>query len=751
MAPVNILSLNVKGLNSPRKRHLLFRELKRKSVDIALLQEIRIPKTAAFRLSDPAYSRVFLLCATPKRNGVVVLIQTSCLITITDSHTDDIGRCVLVSGTVSGQKYTFASVYGPNTPDADFWSSTHSFISSHATGHVVLGGDFNATLCPPIDRSTSHNDQTSHIPSLQDKQFYNFVHHAGYIDVWRVQHPSVKDYTYFSPVHYTYSRIDCILTSASCLPLVISSSIGSITWSDHADVSLQLRPFAPAAGRRWRLDPFLLDKPGVRDSVRETLQDYFRLNDIDDISMQVLWAAHKLVIRGALLGLASHLKKQKLADIQDLQRQLREREMTHKTSPSPETYAALSQVRQDLNRLFLDDVGRSLLWSKRRYYERSNKMDTPLARLLNPRPHSQNMPPIRDSMGSQLSTPNTIRDTFTQYFASIYNHTPTHSASDSSLMDDIKDYLSRASLPSLSDEQAATLASPITETELGNALSLMKPHKAPGPDGFTYQYYKAFPKILFPYLLRMFNDLMEGGTPPRESLLASIVLIPKPDKDHHLTENYRPISLINTDLKLLAKILSLRLEPFLTLLIHPDQVGFIPTRQAYENTRRAVDLVWTAMETQQPSLFLSLDAEKAFDRAEWPFLFSLLQHIRLPESFLAAINALYTSPSAQILLPGAEPIPFMISNGTRQGCPLSPALFALYLEPLLQHIRMNPGIQGLTVRSESFKVPAYADDILLSLSHPLESLPQLFKTLDEYARLSGYKININKSEAFTVH
>uniref|UniRef100_A0A8C5LIY0 Reverse transcriptase domain-containing protein n=1 Tax=Leptobrachium leishanense TaxID=445787 RepID=A0A8C5LIY0_9ANUR len=157
------------------------------------------------------------------------------------------------------------------------------------------------------------------------------------------------------------------------------------------------------------------------------------------------------------------------------------------------------------------------------------------------------------------------------------------------------------------------------------------------------------------------------------------------------------------------------------------------------------------METQQPSLFLSLDAEKAFDRAEWPFLFSLLQHIRLPESFLAAINALYTSPSAQILLPGAEPIPFMISNGTRQGCPLSPALFALYLEPLLQHIRMNPGIQGLTVRSESFKVSAYADDILLSLSHPLESLPQLFKTLDEYARLSGYKININKSEAFTVH
>uniref|UniRef100_A0A8C5MEF9 Uncharacterized protein n=1 Tax=Leptobrachium leishanense TaxID=445787 RepID=A0A8C5MEF9_9ANUR len=231
---------------------------------------------------------------------------------------------------------------------------------------------------PPLDHSGLHGDHTICTPSSQDKQFYDFVRDSGYIDVWRVHHPSVKDYTYYSPPHDTYSRIDCLQASPDCLPTVLSSSIGSITWSDHADITVQLRPFTPPAGRRWRLDPFLLDKPGVQDSVAEILTEYFLLNDTPDISVHTLWAAHKPLVRGTLLSTAAHLKKTKVANLQTLQHKLREMELSHKASPSPEGYAALSQTCQDLNSLLLDDVGRSLLWSNRRYYERSNKMDTPL-------------------------------------------------------------------------------------------------------------------------------------------------------------------------------------------------------------------------------------------------------------------------------------------------------------------------------------------------------------------------------------
>uniref|UniRef100_A0A8C5M4V5 Reverse transcriptase domain-containing protein n=1 Tax=Leptobrachium leishanense TaxID=445787 RepID=A0A8C5M4V5_9ANUR len=440
-----------------------------------------------------------------------------------------------------------------------------------------------------------------------------------------------------------------------------------------------------------------------------------------------------------------------MEEINSLQHKLRRLEMAHKSHPTPESFTTLSQTRMALNRLFLDDVGRSLLWSRQRYYSRSNKMDTPLARLLKPRPKFQAITSIRDDTGLLVTTPTAIRDTFTRYFRSLYDHTPTHTPANETLCREIKQYLADASLPSLPDSRLEPLSSPVTEEELHAAFKSMKPHKAPGPDGFTYHYYKSHSGILGPHLLSMFNNLLEGGKLPADSLLASIALIPKPGKDKHMVGNYRPISLINTDLKLFTKILSKRLDLIMGTLIHPDQVGFIPGRQAYENTRRSADLLWLASSGNTPSLFLSLDAEKAFDRAEWPFLFTLLSHLGFPPPFVRAIQALYSIPTAQIIISGTDPLPFPIRNGTRQGCPLSPALFALFLEPLLQHLRKDPHITGFRMGDQEYKLSAYADDILLSLTRPLSSLPAVMRRLDEFSRLSGYKVNITKSEAVATH
>uniref|UniRef100_A0A8C5MXA6 exodeoxyribonuclease III n=1 Tax=Leptobrachium leishanense TaxID=445787 RepID=A0A8C5MXA6_9ANUR len=404
MSKVNVYSINVKGLNSPRKRRLLFRELRRKSVEIAFLQETRIPKLAAFRLSDPAYSRTYVSCSTPKRNGVAILLRNSCPMVVEEVHTDGMGRCLIVRGTISSQPYSLIALYGPNCSDASFWDDTRDFINSHARGRIIMGGYFNATLCPPVDRSDPRRDRLTQPPSSQDSQYHSFVQELGLIDIWRIQHPSTRDYTFYSQVHDSYSRIDCFLISPDCIPSVVSSDIGSITWSDHADVSLKLIPFAPSPGRRWRLDPFLLNKPGVADTIKETTSEYFQLNDTPDISPQILWAAYKPVIRGKLLSLAAYHKKLKLADITSLQTLLRQYELQHKSSPSSDTFTALSKVRSDLNLLFVEDAGRAMLWSKQRYYDRSNKMDSPMARLINPRSQYSPITVIRDRDGPSHKT-----------------------------------------------------------------------------------------------------------------------------------------------------------------------------------------------------------------------------------------------------------------------------------------------------------------------------------------------------------
>uniref|UniRef100_A0A8C5MBV1 Reverse transcriptase domain-containing protein n=1 Tax=Leptobrachium leishanense TaxID=445787 RepID=A0A8C5MBV1_9ANUR len=234
-------------------------------------------------------------------------------------------------------------------------------------------------------------------------------------------------------------------------------------------------------------------------------------------------------------------------------------------------------------------------------------------------------------------------------------------------------------------------------------------------------------------------------------LLANIALIPKEGKDPTAVESYRPISLINYDVKVLAKVLAARLSPLLQLLVHPDQVGFVPNRQLYDNTRRNVDLIWWLSSHETPSLVLSLDAEKAFDRVEWPFLFSTMSCFGLPDNYLTLVRALYSDMTAQVQISGCYPTRFPILNGTRQGCPLSPLLYLLSLEPLLTAIRLHPGIKGVSVGGEDFTVSAYADDILLTLTDPIPSLSHLRSLLRDFASLAGLRINYSKSCAMPLH
>ena len=144
-------------------------------------------------------------------------------------------------------------------------------------------------------------------------------------------------------------------------------------------------------------------------------------------------------------------------------------------------------------------------------------------------------------------------------------------------------------------------------------------------------------------------------------------------------------------------------------------------------------------------MIISIDAEKVFDKILHSFMIKTIQKMGIEGTYLNIVKAINDKPTANIVLNSEKLIP--LRSGTRQGCPLLPLLFNIVLEVLATEIREEKEIKGIQIRKE-VKLSLFADDMILYIENPKDSIRKLLEPISEFSKLTGCKINTQKSLAF---
>lgn len=730
---LTVSSVNVRSMCSVQKQRAVFGGLKGVKSDVLFLQECGIPFMRNYKyLKDQwtAGNSYWSGSNVERAAGVGILMAGHDFEVISVIEAEP-GRLLCVDADLHDCKLRLINVYAPTTCHGRKSLFARLRVLLVTDRHVVLGGDFNCIM-RPVDSRRGILDESSRV-------LKGLLKDTSLVDTGLMLKRGRADYTWFNASGSSFARLDYLFTSRAVKPLTFV--LTPVFFSDHKrlDLTVELPGVQPKGPGKWKLNCSLLDDVTVTSSFTNRYREWQSLK-VCFSTLGEWWDMVKHRARGFFMAVGRRVAGEKKKRIVGLQRRLQN--LVHLQDMGFPVQEDVQLVKDVLQEAYEAEEKKVVFQSRLRHLDENETCSRYFFKKLGKK--KERMSAIKDAVGNVVTDQVRLRATVRDFYQALYEEQEV----DVDVGDGFLHYLDKP----LTDTQLQALEGGLTLDEVERSVFSFQLGKSPGSDGLPIEFFRVFWDLVKADMVEVFAECLRDKTLSESMRDGVISLLYKNKGERMDLKNWRPITLLNADYKVLAKVLMFRLQKVIGALVHPGQGCGVPTRSVTDNLLILRDVCFYAKERNFPLTIVSLDQEKAYDRVNHKYMWRVLRAMGMSDIFVGWLKVFYADMVSRVMVNGFASDPLAVRSGVRQGCPLSALLYVLCLEPFLRAVRSNQRIAGCFVPGGGqvvVKALAYMDDVSIVCSDT-PSVLEAMKVANSYGKASGSKINADKSEAFCI-
>ena len=736
ISPIMIENLKITSLNC-KQTGITNRILNTitQNQDILCLQEIHLPnhftnldnlKIRINRLEHLWNSKIYLSKYSENKASLTIVKNT--IIEFVDSFEELIpGRAMCLKVKNNLYEYNIVNIYAPveiTNKYKIFRDELLHKISSKQ--NIIPIGDWNFLE----DKKMRNKANFSKEMKTKAKEWKKLP--TNFIEVHKIFNTKLK-YTF--RIGDYQSRLDRIYIKPQNILDISNYDIIPNHFSDHDKITLTLKwnPKQLKWGKGvWKLNNTLLENEDYQYEIQCVINRFYLNNKI--LNPADNWDHVKKEIKTISIESAQEINRENIDKCKILQENLAIIQYNiEQGDNSQETYDKLIRVKKEISKQEQQKAQGQIIRSKEDKILYDAKSTKYFFKKEKRKGQQNQIDSLINNENKIIQDKEEIIKETESFYKDLYNKDNINSRDIDNVLDHIEN--------KLEENEVNALNKDITNKEIIETIKSMNNDKSPGEDGLTKEFYEKFLNLLLPILNEVLNFTLKENIQPKSHKNALIKLLFKKGNSK-LLKNWRPISLLNTDYKILSKILSNRLTAYMQEIVPTEQKCGVKNRQMTEIIRN----IASYRDQAQTGFLVTLDQEKAFDRLSHTFLFKLLEKIGVKGHFLETIKTIYKNITSQVIINGRMTKKIHIKKGVRQGCPLSMILFVLGSIPLINMFKKNKFIKGhQTARNRYNKIQMYADDATVIIKDANE-LKHIFNTFKEFGKASGAKLNEEKTE-----